>query len=201
MIIIMKVGPGIILFAVFAIALNGCKWASSQAVVNESAQNSSLHHENHNAQGDDFFRDTGGMTAPAMGPMGTGNGSRATIAQTATSMLGQENCTLFPPKRLKCAQQASSVLKAAGVRIKGSLSVNALVSQLRAIGWVDGPCGPGSVKHTAGVSPIRHIGVVGANNETIHNSSSQGSSWRCGRLSTRPYPKWSNRARCLNPPN
>ncbi len=177
-----------------------CKFAGKQAVVGEDGAPGSAEHGADSGV-IDSSAEGGFFGSPA--PLGSGNGSSAHVAATATYMIGKENCSLFPPKMLKCAQQASDILRSAGVGIKGSLSVNGLVSQLRAIGWreIPGPCPPGSVQHTAGIRPGRHIGVVGTDGKAVHNSSSRGSSWRCGRLFNHEYKSWNRRARCLVAPN
>lgn len=179
-----------------------CKFAADQAVVGESFRQSGQHAD------EDAMATPSSVVGNAQFPstplaLGSGSGTAAQVAQAATSMIGIQNCSLYPPKGLKCAQQASDILRAAGVKVSGSLAVNGLVSQLKALGWRDvpGPCLAGSVQHTGGLNPIgRHIGVVGTDNKAVHNSSSQGSSWRCGRLTNRDYPSWKARARCLVAP-
>lgn len=176
-----------------------CKFAGDQAVVGENFGKSGQHHNDSAATAND---DDGTYSAPMA--LGSGNGSAAQVAQTATAMIGTQSCSTEPPKTLKCAQQASDILRAAGVKVSGSLAVNGLVSQLKSIGWRDtpGPCLAGSVQHTGGENPKgRHIGVVGTDNKAVHNSSSLGSSPICGRLTNREYPSWKARARCLVAPN
>ncbi|HVJ66201.1 MAG TPA: hypothetical protein VM901_13165 [Bdellovibrionota bacterium] len=185
------------------LTLSGCKFAANQSLSDEGHDA-----DVHGADDESYYRGPvyGAPAGIANGnydfaAIGAGSGTSAHIAAVASSMLGKENCSLWPLKKFKCAQQASDVLRSAGVPIKGSMAVKGLVAQLRAIGWIDAPmpCKPGQVQHSAGRRPS-HVGVVGVDGRPIHNSSSAGSSWRCGRLSNRNYSSWTRQSSCLAPP-
>ncbi len=98
------------------------------------------------------------------------------------------------PSGLKCAQQASRMLKLAGVPIKGSLGVVELVHQLKAIGWKACGSTPGAVAYsnkTFGNGPRSHIGIVAKDGYSIFNN--------LGRKVHRTRP-WKKDLKFLCPP-
>ena len=100
------------------------------------------------------------------------------VAMTAMAMLGHEAQGRFPPDGLKCARQASTILKRAGVSITGSDSVVGLVKQLRDAGWCNSsrPI-PGAVAYANnefGNGPRSHIGVVSYTALKLGNKVSLG---------------------------
>lgn len=98
-------------------------------------------------------------------PQGKYSGSvGARVARSAMDLLGYEDQSRVPPDGLKCAKQASTILKRAGLEIAGSDSVVGLVSQLRKKGWCEAkrPI-PGAVAFSNNEfknGPRSHIGVV-----------------------------------------
>jgi len=176
----------------FAFLLSSCDFAQQKVEPGTTSNDASAHGNNDGAGG---------------GVLGGGISSsdpRMKIASTATNFIGHSECSDDPPASVKCAQQASLILKAAGTGISGSNSVNTLFTQLMEKGWKSGPCVPGGVRHSAGPEATgRHIGVIGLDGKAVHNSGSIDTSGKCGVLHNGRYPAWDEpgRAKCLVPPS
>jgi hypothetical protein len=182
-----------LIIPLFVVILSACKIGSYYSSGNEQV---SPEEATHFSDADrEAYEGAYGQMFPGVTPQGSGRS--ADIAKMASAMIGFKNCAAGLSGGIKCAVQASTILRAAGVNVWDA-SVNGLVSKLRAQGWRDGACGPGAVFHTAQASSSgRHVGVIGQDGRVVHNGGIGGT---CGQLGTKNYPSWFSRGKCLVAP-